>query len=179
MNRFHHTLTAVVGILAIAMATDAIAQSFERIPYSAPTDWTVTTYKSRDTGAFLRCSAERHYDNGETLTIAKNAAGMFVLGFTSDKWEFEDRATTEVEIQVDTGQAISLAGRGRLLPSGPMLFVDADPTTSIIDDLSKGNRLAVGSGETSLTLNLVGSSAAIAGVNQCHLDGTNHEQRAE
>ena len=179
MNRIERIFILVVAVNAIGTPADAIAQSFERIPYSAPPDWTVTTYRSSDSGAFLRCSAERHYDDGNTLTVAKNAAGKFVLGFTSDAWEFEDRATPGVNLQVDAGQSYSMPGRVRLLPSGPMLFVDIDPATTIIDELSKGGRVHVSSGGNSLTLNLRGSAAAMASANQCQRDGTTTGQEAE
>lgn len=179
MNRSECRVITPIAVFAIGMSHDAIAQSFERIPYSAPPDWTVTTYRSKNSGAFLRCSAERHYDNGDTLTVASNAEGGFVLGVTSDAWEFEDRATPVVSIQVDANQPRSTTGRGRVFPFGPMLFIDVDPAANIIDELSKGSRAVVSSGETSLTLNLHGSAAAIASTRQCQRDGTNTEEEAE
>lgn len=176
MSRIRRIFITVVAVYAIGTAADTIAQSFERIPYSAPQDWSVTTYRSSDSGAFLRCSAERHYADGNTLTVAKNAEGKFVLGFTSAAWTFEDSAMPEVSTQVDTYQPMSTTGRARILPLGPMLFVDVDPSTTIIDELSKGSRVIVSSGETSLTLDLVGSAAAIASTNQCQRDGTTTAQ---
>lgn len=179
MNRIERIFITVVAIYAIGTAADTIAQSFERIPYSAPPHWTVTTYRSSDSGAFLRCSAERHYDDGNTLTVARNAEGKFVLGFTSAAWSFEDSVMPEVSMQVDTYQPVSMTGRARVLPSGPILFVDIDPSTTIIDELSKGSRVIVSSGETSLTLDLLGSAAAIASTDQCQRDGTTTAQKAE
>jgi hypothetical protein len=162
----------VITFCAIGLTGGAFAQSFERIPYSAPADWTVTTYRSKDSGAFLRCSAERHYEDGTTLTVARNAEGNFVLGFTSGSWTFEDQETTGVRVQVDANEVLSTTGRGRRLPTGPMLFVDVDAGTTAIDELSKGNQLRVTTGGTTLTMSLHGSAAAIASVIQCQSDGT-------
>jgi hypothetical protein len=175
MNRIELSVITVIAVCAIGSATAAIAQSFERIPYSAPPDWTVTTYRSKETGAFLRCSAERHYDDGNALTVARTAEGKSVLGFTSSAWAFDDRETTEVRLQVDANMPMSTTGRGRLLPSGPMLFVDVDPASGVMAELSNGSLLLVTSGETTLRLSLRGSAAAIAGVNQCRIDGANQQ----
>jgi len=173
MDRIKQRFIMFFAFCAINWPGGALAQSFERIPYSAPQDWTVTTYRSIDSGAFLRCSAERHYENGETLTVARNAAGKFVLGFTSGSWTFEDQDATEVSVQVDDNEALSTSGRGRRLPTGPMLFVDVDPESTVIDELSAGNQLRVTSGNTTLTMSLRGAAAAVAGVIQCQSDGTN------
>jgi len=158
----------VFVLMAAMLSFLSHAQAPARTPYSAPGDWTVTTYRAGDTGAFLRCSAERHYDDGQTLTIAINGAGKFVLGFTSDQWTYEDRSTHPVSIRVDSGDEASMPGRIRILPVGPIVFVDIDSNSSIIAEISAGNVLHVSSAETSLEMNLAGSAAAIADTNQCH-----------
>jgi hypothetical protein len=149
----------------------AFAQAPARTPYSTPGNWTVTIYRAGDTGAFLRCSAERHYAD-QALTIAKNAAGKFVLGFTSKEWAFEDRSTHPISVRVDSLEEVTLSGRVRILPSGPIVFVDIDMDSTIIAEISAGNALYVSSGETALVMDLAGSAAAIAGTNQCHQDAS-------
>lgn len=157
-------------VLSVTMLSiPGYAQAPARTPYSAPGNWTVTTYRAGDTGAFLRCSAERHYE-AQTLTVAKNAAGMFVLGFTSNEWTFEDRSTHSVSIRVDSGDAASMPGRVRILPVGPIVFVDLEMDSSVITKISAGSILQVTSADTVLNFNLAGSAAAILSTNQCHLD---------
>jgi len=165
-------LTKILIVLSAAMLSiSSNAQAPARTPYSAPGDWTVTTYRAGDTGAFLRCSAERHYE-AQALTVAKNAAGKFVLGFTSNEWTFEDRSIHPISVRVDSGDEVALSGRVRILPSGPIVFVDIEEDSGVIASLSAGNALHVSSGETSLVMNLAGSAAAIASTNQCHIDAS-------
>jgi hypothetical protein len=161
---------ALVLIIAI-LSFPSNAQAPARTPYAAPGDWTVTTYRAGDTGAFLRCSAERHYE-AQALTVAKNAAGKFVLGFTSKEWTFEDRSTHPISVRVDSGAEVMLSGRVRLLPSGPIVFVDIEMDSAVIAEISAGNSLQVSSEETSLAMDLAGSAAAIASTNQCHVDAS-------
>jgi hypothetical protein len=132
----------------------------------------VTTYRAGDSGEFLRCSAERHFDDGQTLTIAINGTGNLVLGFTSDKWIYEDRSTHPVSVRVDSGEETPLSGRVRILPVGPIVFVDLDPDSTVIAELSAGDTLYVSSSETNMVMDLTGSAAAIAGTNQCYADAT-------
>jgi len=162
----------VIVTVAALLCIPANAQAPERTPYSAPPDWTVTTYRAADTKVFLRCSAERHYDDGLTLTIAKTNAGKFVLGFTSSDWTYEDRSTQPVSIQIDSGEETSLSGRVRLLPSGPIVFVDIEADSTVISAISAGNVLFVNSGETSLDFDLSGSAVAVSSTEQCHRDGS-------
>jgi hypothetical protein len=161
---------ALVLIIAI-LSFPSNAQAPARTPYAAPGDWTVTTYRAGDTGAFLRCSAERHYE-AQALTVAKNAAGKFVLGFTSNEWTFEDRSTHPISVRIDSGEEVMLSGRVRLLPSGPIVFVDIEMDSAVIAEISAGSSLQVISGETSLVMDLAGSAAAIASTNQCHVDAS-------
>jgi len=165
-------LTNFLIVLSTAMLSiSSNAQAPARTPYSAPGDWTVTTYRAGDTGAFLRCSAERHYE-AQALTVAKNAAGKFVLGFTSNEWTFEDRSTHPITVRVDSGDEVALSGRVRILPSGPIVFVDIEEGSGVIAKLSAGYSLHINAGEVSLTMDLAGSAAAIASTNQCHIDAT-------
>jgi hypothetical protein len=161
-----------VLLITISLCVPSYAQAPERTPYSAPDNWTVTTYRASGTKAFLRCSAERHYGDGLTLTIAKNVAGKFVLGFTSSDWKYEDRSTPTVSIQIDAGESVSLPGRVRLLPTGPIVFVDIEENSSIVTSMSLGSALHVRTAETSLEFSLAGAEAAVSGVNQCQSDGT-------
>ena len=156
-------------VAAAIINVPANSQAPARTPYSASGEWTVTTYRAGDTGAFLRCSAERHYA-AQTLTIAKNAAGMFVLGFTSDEWTFEDRSTHQVSIRVDSGDAVSMPGRVRILSVGPIVFVDLELESTVVAEIVAGNALYVSSAETALAMDLTGSAVAIASTNQCHRD---------
>ena len=162
---------AIILIPAL-LSVPSNAQAPERTPYSAPLDWTVTTYRAAGTKAFLRCSAERHYDNGLALTVAKNNTGMFVLGFTSSEWAYEDGSTHVISIRIDSGDEMALPGRVRLLPSGPIVFVDLEPTSSVVPAISAGMVLHVSSTETALEFGLAGSAAAISSVDQCHRDGS-------
>jgi len=156
---------------AVLLSMPGNAQPPERTPYSAPPNWTVTTYRAADTQAFLRCSAERHYDGGLALTVAKNNMGTFVLGFTSSDWAYEDRSTHPVVIKIDSNEEISFSGRVRRLGSGPIVFVDLEPTSSVIPAISAGRVLQVSSAETSVEFQLTGSAAAVASLEQCHRDG--------
>jgi hypothetical protein len=164
----HFAIVASFTLLGVA----GNAQAPQRSPYSAPAGWTVSTYRAPETMAFLRCSAERHYDDGLTLTVAKNNAGNLVLGFTSAAWTYEDRSTHAVSVRIDSANATSLPGRVRLLPVGPIVFVDLAPGSAIIPALSSGMTLYVRSAETALEFGLTGSAAAIASMQQCHRDGT-------
>jgi hypothetical protein len=157
---------------AAFFSASGIAQNVERIPYWAPQNWTVTTYRSEDSKEFLRCSAERHYDNGTALTVAKNNAGNIVLGFTSSNWTYEDRSTHDISIRIDSGEQMSFPGRVRVLPSGPIVFVDLEYTNPVVPTLSTGRMLNVSSPETTLEFELTGSASAVASVDQCHLEGT-------
>ena len=161
----------VIVLSATMLSISSNAQAPARTPYSTPGDWSVTTYRAGDTGAFLRCSAERHYAE-QALTVAKNAAGKFVPGFTSEEWTFEDRSTHPISVRVDSGEEGTLSGRVRLLPSGPIVFVDIDMGSSIIAEISAGHSLHISSGETALVMDLAGSAAAVASTNQCHQDAS-------
>ena len=166
-----HLAQFALVFVAVLLSSSGNAQAPARTPYAAPGDWTVTTYRAGDSGAFLRCSAERHYE-AQALTVARNAAGKFVLGFTSNEWTFEDRSTHPISIRVDSGEEVTLSGRVRLLPSGPIVFVDVDMGSSVIAEISAGNTLHISSAETSLTMDLAGSRTAIASTNQCHVDAS-------
>ena len=176
MNRgqaISRILSQCAIFLAVAMFSfSGNAQAPARTPYSALPNWSVTTYRAGDTNAFLRCSAERHYDDGLTLTIAKNAAGKFVLGFTSPEWTYEDRSSHSVSVRIDSGEETSLQGRVRLLPSGPIVFVDIAADSTIVGSIAAGEVLHVNSDETSLSFELSGSAAAVSSTNECHRDGT-------
>ena len=161
---------SMIFISVTMLSIPGHAQAPARTPYSAPGNWTVTTYRAGDTGVFLRCSAERHYEDGQTLTIAINGAGNFVLGFTSDKWTYADRSTHPVSIRVDSSGEVPLSGRVRILPVGPIVFVDLEMDSSVITEISAGRILQVTSADTVLNFNLAGSAAAISSANQCHLD---------
>lgn len=168
-----HSIAPCVFLLAVVLlSTPSSAQDIERTPYWAPANWTVTTYRSAESKAFLRCSAERHYDNGLALTVAKNNAGNIVLGFTSSNWTYDDRSTHDVSIQIDSGEQMSFPGRARVLPSGPIVFVDLEHTNPIVAVISSGRSLHVSSPETTLEFELTGSAAAVASMDQCHLDGS-------
>ena len=164
------------GILAAATAAilltghGALAQSFDRTPYTKFDGWLINTYRAADSGEFLRCSAERHLEDAPTLTIARTAASKFVLGVTSAEWTFDDRSTPATTLQVDENTSTSLAGRVRILPNGPMLFIDVEAGSSLMDELAAGNTLTVSAGETQLQIPLAGSAAAIATTIQCHQD---------
>lgn len=162
----------LLAVTAMAISAAAWPQGFERTPFAAPDDWTVTTYRAADTKSFLRCSAERHYDDGPALTVARTADGKYVLGVTSALWQFEDRSTHEFEVTVDAGDANMVTGRVRLLPSGPMIFVDVDLGSSLIAEISAGNTLTVSSGEVSIDMNLKGSAAALSSLEACQVAGT-------
>ncbi len=165
---------AIVAVAAI-LSLSSNAQAPERTPYSTPPGWSVSTYRSAASGAFLRCSAERHYDHGLTLTVAINSAGKFVLGFTSAEWTYEDRSTHPVSIRVDSSEEMSVPGRVRVLPVfGPIVFVDLDMDmdSAIVPALSAGSVLYVNSAETSLEFDLSGSAAAISDAARCHRDGS-------
>ncbi len=159
-------------LLLTSGVLDGIAeaqQSLERTRYSTLVDWTVTTYRS-DAQAFLRCSAERHYDNGLALTVSRNTSG-YVLGFTSSDWPYEDRSTHSVSVGVDSGASQAFAGRVRLLTSGPIVFVDLEADSPIIPAIAKGRMLQVESPETNLDFDLTGSAAAVSSLLSCHRDG--------
>ncbi len=162
----------VLVFAAVLLSASSNAQGIQRTPYWAPADWTVTTYRAAESNEFLRCSAERHYDDGLALTVAKNSAGNIVLGFTSPKWTYEDRSTHDVVVRIDSGVQMSFPGRARVLPSGPIVFVDLEPTGTIVPFISTGRSLRVSSGETALEFDLTGSAAAVASVDQCHRDGS-------
>jgi len=161
-----------LSLVAVVFSIQGNAQAPARTPYSAPGNWTVTTYRAGDSGAFLRCSAERHYGGGFALTIARNAAGKFVLGFTSDDWTYEDRSTHPVSVRIDSGEETLLPGRVRLLPSGPIVFVDIETDSSVITEISAGNILHVHSAETALEFELAGSAAAVESTNRCYQDAS-------
>ena len=164
---------AAIVTLAAILSMPGNAQAPARTPYSTPPGWSVSTYRSAASGAFLRCSAERHYDHGLTLTVAINSAGKFVLGFTSAEWAYEDRSTHPVSIRVDSGEEMSVPGRVRVLPVfGPIVFVDLEMDSAIVPALSAGNVLYVNSAETSLEFDLSGSAAAISDAARCHRDGS-------
>lgn len=165
-------LACFLVILAAVVSALSYAQAPVRTSYSAPGDWTVTTYRAGDTGAFLRCSAERHYEDGQTLTIAINSAGKYVLGFTSDKWTYEDRSTHPVSIRVDSNREQTMPGRVRILPVGPMVFLDLDTNSTVIAQMSAGNSLHVNSADTSFSMSLAGSAATVASARQCYLDAS-------
>ena len=163
---------SAIFLVTAMLAVPSNAQAPARTPYSAPPGWSVTTYRAAETQAFLRCSAERHYNDGMTLTIAKTNTGKFVLGFTSPAWTYEDRSTHVVSIRVDSGEEMSLPGRVRLLPSGPIVFVDMEADSSVIPAISAGKVLYVNSAETALEFALTGSAVAVSNTAQCHRDGT-------
>ena len=174
MSTEQRSLLARLAILTITvlLAAPGNTQAPERTPYSAPAGWTVTTYRAANSRAFLRCSAERHYDDGSALTIAKNNAANIVLGFTSTEWPFEDGSTQTVLLRIDSGEERRLPGRVRILPSGPIVFVDLVSTSAMVPAIRKGTTLQVSSGGTTLTFGLTGSAAAIASVDRCHRDGS-------
>ena len=159
-------------VMTAMLSASGAAQNFERTPYWAPENWTVTTYRAGDSREFLRCSAERHYGDGLALTIAKASAGNIVLGFTSPRWPYEDRSIHDIELRIDTGERMSFSGRVRVLPSGPIVFVDLEPTSHVIPAISTGRQLNVSSPEIALAIDLTGSAAAVASVDQCHRDGS-------
>ena len=171
INRQIELLT-VFGVLTAFLSSIASAQAPERTRYSDLPDWTVTTYRTAETEAFLRCSAERDYEGNLTLTVAKNSAGKYVLGFTSSAWPYEDRSTHSVSVRIDTNEEISMPGRVRLIPPGPIVFVDLEEGSSVIAAISAGAILNVSSGETALEFRLAGSEAALASLELCHRDGS-------
>ncbi len=168
-------LLIVFGFLTIFLSSLASAQAPDRTRYSDLPDWTVTTYRAADTGAFLRCSAERHYEGNLTLTVAKNSAGKYVLGFTSSAWPYEDRSTHSVSVQIDTNEETSMPGRVRLIPPGPIVFVDLEDDRSFVVAISDGAVLQVSSGDTVLKFSLTGSAAALATLEFCHQDGSGND----
>jgi hypothetical protein len=166
------TMHLVLASVAIMYGSPGSAQAPDRVRYAELPDWTVTTYRAAESKALLRCSAERHYDNGLTLTVAKNAAGKYVLGFTSSEWPYEDRSTHPVSMRIDSGDETLLPGRARLLPTGPIVFVDVQNHRIVIPAISAGNRLHVSSGKIDLEFGLAGSAAALVSLDLCHRDAS-------
>lgn len=164
-----------LALIIVIHSSPGSAQAPDRTPYADLPDWTVTTYRAAETKAFQRCSAERHYEDGLTLTIAKNAAGKYVLGFTSSAWPYEDRSTHSISIKIDSGEELSMPGRVRLLPVGPIVFLDLDDNSSVISSLSAGANLHVRSDLTVLKFDLTGSAAAVSNLESCHRDGAGDE----
>ena len=65
-----------------------------------------------------------------------------------------------------------MPGRVRLIPPGPIVFVDIEEGSSVIAAISAGATLNVSSGETILEFRLAGSAVAIASLDLCHQDGS-------
>jgi hypothetical protein len=86
-------------------------------------------------------------------------------------WAFEDRSAHDFEVTVDAGDTLTLPGRVRVLPSGPMIFIDVEEGSNLIAKLSSGNTLAVRSGDVVIDMNLAGSAAALASLDACQKAG--------
>jgi hypothetical protein len=149
----------------------AHAQNFERTPFTEVSGWTITTYRAKDTGEFLRCSAEMHYANKTALTIARTASS-YTLAYTSTEWPFEDNSMPMVSAHVDAYDILSVQGRVRLLNSGPIVFMSVEPGSAILAGIAKGRVLHVHADKTSIDFDLTGSSKATSAVEECWQAGT-------
>ena len=164
MIRIAAQLLLLTAVIVQSNAADA--QNINRTIFKEWPGWTITTYRTADTQAFLRCSAEKHYANGTALTIARTAP-RYVLGFTSAAWPYEDRTTPPISVHIDSGEQVSATGRVRLLGSGPMLFMDLELGNPVISAIPDGKILHVHSEQTSIDFDLIGSKPVIAGLEEC------------
>ena len=142
------------------------AQRFERTPYDTLPGWDINVYRAGDTQAFLRCSAEKRYGAQSALTVARSRAG-YVLGFTSTRWPFDDGSSHESTLQVDDGELVLATMRARLLPSGPIGFVDVEPGHPLLSQLTRGRSLAVQAVEVAIAFDLDGADGAVAAIDRC------------
>jgi hypothetical protein len=161
-----HSVVATGVAIALAGAVGADAQPFARTEYEAFPGWVINIYRSGETQAFLRCSAEERYGEQSALTIARSQAG-YVVGFTSSRWTFEDGARHPATLRVDAGDPVTTSMRGRLLPSGPRGFTDFQPGDSVLTELPAGRRLAVRAVDVTLEYALEGVERAMASVERC------------
>ena len=165
-NALRVLLVATVSLLAVIIIPTGHAQNIDRVLFKETPGWTITTYRAKDSKEFLRCSAERHYDNGTALTIARTVP-RYTLAFTSTSWPFEDKSMHLVSAHVDASEILSVEGRVRLLNSGPIIFMSVESGDAIIPKLSKGKMLHVHAEQTSVDFDLTGSADVMMGLDEC------------
>jgi predicted methyltransferase len=146
-----------------------------RTDYFTANGWTLMKYNSGDTNEFLRCSAERIYEDNSSLTIARRAGvgDLYTLVFISAKWPYAGGSKPTVSLHIDSGQQFSY--QGSMIPGTktPMFLMRLDDDSrAVLPALAAGRTLHVRSGSTEIDYDLGGSRSLIDQVKKCHAENS-------
>lgn len=115
-------------------------------------------------GEFSYCAMDAVYESGHDLLFSISGDGVFVIALAHPDWQLEYDATYPVTISIDS---TNLGQHWAEVIDYDMIGIEIAYTPMNINLLRKGNGLYIDTAQDTLFFELIGTSAAIARLEEC------------